>query len=253
MAFIQKLLGALQDMLQSSTVTQEPVRSSTVGTGSGNEAHIEIGGVPNLFRDEGDRIVHFVAAFELRPTATRFGQKLLPDPVPYWCVAGEYPGAKLAAVIAASIRAHATPATSVFAVSDKMAGSSSRGSASDVQNAVPSSVKASARRASDGAPYRGKLTFWGEAEFPDRKHIGRTYQSFALKLGTATGTETLQGEGLKDAITESGCKLGDMVEVQRLGKVKVQAFHRRSGKLKLDDDGQPIMWDKWLWSITRSH
>jgi len=253
MAFIQKLLGALHDVLQSSTVTQEPVRSPTVGTGSSNEAHIEIGGVPNLFRDEGERIVHFVAVFEPRPTATRFGQKLLPDPVPYWCVAGEYPGATLAGVIAAAIRAHATPAANFAAESDNSASASSRKPSSDVQNSLPATVRTPARRASNGAAYRGKLTFWGEAEFPDRKRIGGTYQSFALKLETATGTETLQGEGLKDAIAESGCQLGDWVEVRRLEKIQVQAFHRRSGKPKLNDDGQPILWDKWLWSITRTH
>ena len=114
-------------------------------------------------------------------------------------------------------------------------------------------MSAPARRASNGAAYRGKITFWGEAEFPDRKRIGRSYQSFALKLEMATGTETLQGEGLKDAIAESGCQLGDWVEVRRLEKVKVQAFHGRSGEPKLDDYGQPILWDKWLWSITCSH
>ncbi|CAG9165690.1 hypothetical protein [Cupriavidus pinatubonensis] len=253
MAFLQRLLGALQDVLQPSAVTQEPVRSPTVGTGSSNEAHIEIGGVPNLFRDEGEHIVHFVAAFEPRPTATRFGQKLLPDPVPYWCVAGEYPGAKLAGVIAAAIRAHATPVPSVAMAGENNASPSSRKSSSEVRNALPATVSAPARRASNGTAHRGKITFWGEAEFPDRKRVGRTYQSFALKLETATGTETLQGEGLKDAIAESGCQLGDSVEVRRLEKVKVQAFHRRSGKPKLDDDGQPILWDKWLWSITRSH
>ncbi|TPQ30669.1 hypothetical protein [Cupriavidus pinatubonensis] len=253
MAFLQTLLGALRDVLQPSTVTQRPVRSPTVGTGSSDEAHIEIGGVPNLFRDEGERIVHFVAAFEPRPTATRFGQKLLPDPVPYWCVVEEYPGAKLAGVIAAAIRAHATPEPGVPAASGNSASPSSRKPSSDVQMALPATVRAPPHRESNGAAYRGKITFWGEAEFPDRKRVGRTYQSFALKLETATGTETLQGEGLKDAIAESGCQVGDWVEVRRLEKVKVQAFHRRSGKPKLDDNGQPILWDKWLWSITRSH
>ncbi|CAG9180294.1 hypothetical protein LMG23992_04204 [Cupriavidus laharis] len=253
MAFLQRMLGALQDILQPSTVTQEPVHSPIVGTGSSNEAHIEISGVPNLFRDEGGRIVHFVAAFEPRPTATRFGQKLLPDPVPYWCMAGEYPGAKLADVIAGAIRSNATPAASIVATCNNGASPLSRVHPSDVPDAVPATVSAPARRASSGSAHRGKITFWGEAEFPDRKRIGGTYKSFALKLETATGSETLQGEGLKDAISQSGCQLGDWVEVRRLEKVKVQAFHRRSGKPKLDENGQPVLWDKWLWSITRSH
>ena len=252
MAFLQRMLGVLHDVLQQRTIV-EPAKSLSVGTGSSNEAHIEIGGVPNLFRDEGERIVHFVAAFEARPTPTRFGQKLLPDPVPYWHVVGEYPGARMAHVISGAIRAHATPASSVETASDHRAGQSTSEHSPGVRNASTATASTPARRASNGASYRGKITFWGEAEFPDRKRPGRTYRSFALKLETVTGTETLQGEGLKDAIADSGCQFGDLVEVRRLEKVKVQAFHPKSGKPKLDDNGQTILWDKWLWSISRSH
>lgn len=253
MAFIQRLIGALQDALQPRDAEPASVDAQTVGTGSCHEVHIEIGRVPNLFRDEGERIVHFVAAFDARPTATPFGQKLLPDPVPYWSVAGEHPGAKLSAIISAAIRAYATPAARAMRASDDGASQATRETARDVQRATPAVPRTQARPEPSGAVYRGAITFWGEAEFPDRKRIGRTYTSFALKLETATGVDTLQGEGLKEAIAEAGCQLGDRVEVRRLQKVKVAAFHRKTGKPKLGDDGQPVLWDKWLWSITRSH
>jgi hypothetical protein len=256
-SFIQRLFDTLQDVLQARPAAPATGNVPAVGTGSRNEAQIEIGGVPNLFRDEGERIVHFEAVFDARPTATRFGQKLLPDPVPYWNVAGEHPGATLSAVIAAAIRAHAAPTAHAALPGDDGASQSARQSAReptrDSQHAVPEAARTQTRREPGAAMHRGTINFWGEAEFADRKRIGRTYTSFALKLETATGVDTLQGEGLKEAIAEAGCQLGDRVEVRRLHKVKVQAFHRKSGKPKLDDDGQPIMWDKWLWSITRPH
>ncbi|MDF3882674.1 hypothetical protein [Cupriavidus basilensis] len=253
MAFIQRFLGALQDALVPRAAEPDSPNEQAVGTGSGNEVHIEIGGVPNLFRDEGERIVHFVAAFEPRPTATPFGQKLLPDPVPYWSVLGEHPGETLSSIISAAIRAHAPPATRAAVPSDDSASQSRREPSRDVQRAAPAAARTTARRESGTAVHRGTITFWGEAEFADRKRVGRTYTSFALKLEAATGIETLQGEGLKEAIAEAHCQVGDPVEVRRLQKVKVPAFHRKSGKPKLDENGQQVLWDKWLWSITRSH
>jgi hypothetical protein len=257
-SFIQRLFDTLQDALQARPAAPAACNAPAVGTGLRNEVQIEIGGVPNLFRDDGERIVHFVAGFDARPTATHFGQKLLPDPVPYWNVAGEHPGATLSAVIAAAIRAHPAPAAHAAMPGDdpgasQSARQSARERARDSQHPGAGAGSAQTRREPGAAVYRGTIIFWGEAEFADRKRIGRTYTSFALKLETATGVDTLQGEGLKEAIAEAGCQLGDRVEVRRLHKVKVQAFHRKSGTPKLDDDGQPIMWDKWLWSITRSH
>ncbi|KAI3611785.1 hypothetical protein D8I24_0043 (plasmid) [Cupriavidus necator H850] len=257
MSFIQRLFDTLQDALQPRPAAPAACNALAVGTGLCNEVQIEIGGVPNLFRDEGERIVHFVADFDARPTATHFGQKLLPDPVPYWKVAGEHPGATVSAVIAAAIRAHAAPPAQAALPSDDDASQSAHQSAREPirvsQHTGTAAGRAQTRREPGAAVHRGTIIFWGEADFADRKRIGRTYTSFALKLETATGVDTLQGEGLKEAIAEAGCQLGDRVEVRRLHKVKVPAFHRKSGKPKLDDDGQPIMWDKWLWSITRSH
>ncbi|GLC91946.1 hypothetical protein Tamer19_13540 [Cupriavidus sp. TA19] len=253
MAFIQRFLGALQEALQSRPSKTSPTGAQAVGTGACNEVHIEIGGMPNLFRDEGERIVHFVAAFDARPTSTRFGQKLLPDPVPYWSVAGEHHDAELASVIAGAIR-DASPAARMEVSGGNGAGQSAHVAQPGAHPEPAAPAKASARRDHGSAVYRGTIAFWGDAEFPDRKRVGSTYTSFALKLETAAGTvETLQGEGLKDAIAEASCQVGDRVDVRRLKKVKVPAFHRISGKPKLDASGQQILWDKWLWSIARSN
>lgn len=69
----------------------------------------------------------------------------------------------------------------------------------------------------------------------------------------ASGVETLQGEGLKDAISEAGCKVGDAVEVKRLRKIKVPAFDEKSGDPVLDEHGNQKVYDKWLWSISVAH
>ena len=65
----------------------------------------------------------------------------------------------------------------------------------------------------------GTVTWWGEEKFPDRKSKGtRFYTSFAMRLETVSGERTLQGEGLKDAIAESGCVAGDVVTVRRCAR-----------------------------------
>jgi hypothetical protein len=68
-------------------------------------------------------------------------------------------------------------------------------------------------------------------------------------IDTVAGERTLQGEGLKEAIAESGCMVGDYVSVRRLRKIKVPAI-RRDGSPKIVD-GKQVMWDKWLWSISK--
>lgn len=59
-----------------------------VGTGADNEFQIHIGGVPHLFRDEGDRVVHFRAVFDRTIQHTAFGDKLLPEVMPRWSKVG---------------------------------------------------------------------------------------------------------------------------------------------------------------------
>jgi len=113
--------------------------------------------------------------------------------------------------------------------------------------------RARAPEARSRATYHGRIKSWGEERFPDRKRPGKSYKNFALKLEMASGMETLQGEGLKDAISEAGCKLGDAVEVKRLRKIKVPAFDEKSGDPVLDENGNQKVHDKWLWSISVAH
>lgn len=61
----------------------------------------------------------------------------------------------------------------------------------------------------------------------------------------------LQGEGLKEAITECGCRVGDTVTVKRLRMIKVPAYRKENGS-PIYKDGQQVMWDKWLWSLMRA-
>src|SRR5471032_2221247 len=101
----------------------------------------------------------------------------------------------------------------------------------------------------EGATY-GRIVEWGEKTFPDRKRPGKTYDSFAVTLQTRTSRRDLQGEGLKDAITEVNARVGDQVEVRRLGKIKVPAVDD-FGHPKLDGAGKQLLWDKWEWSIKK--
>jgi hypothetical protein len=96
----------------------------------------------------------------------------------------------------------------------------------------------------------GRVKAWGEERFPNRKaQPGEDafYTSFAMRIETDSKEEVLQGEGLKDAITISGCAMGDLASVKRLRKEKVQAFSR-SGEPVMKD-GEPVFHDKWIWQI----
>jgi hypothetical protein len=101
----------------------------------------------------------------------------------------------------------------------------------------------------DASTVIGRIASWGEEKFPDRKKPGRFYKSFAIHIDTTSGERTLQGEGLKEAIAECRCVVGDVVSVRRLRKIKVPAI--RADGSALVKDGKPVMWDKWLWSITK--
>ncbi|RWA56004.1 hypothetical protein AU476_05450 [Cupriavidus sp. UYMSc13B] len=102
-------------------------------------------------------------------------------------------------MIATAIRAHAAPQVHVASPGDdsssQFARQSARDPARDSEYAGPAVARAQTRREPGAAVHRGTIMFWGEAEFADRKRIGRTYTSFALKLETETGVDTLQGEG----------------------------------------------------------
>jgi hypothetical protein len=102
----------------------------------------------------------------------------------------------------------------------------------------------------DASSVTGRIVSWGEEKFPDRKREGRHYVSFAMHIETSSGERTLQGEGLKEAIAECRCVVGDVVSVRRTGKVKVPAI-RQSDGAPIVKDGKQVMWDKWLWSISK--
>ncbi|GGD94117.1 hypothetical protein [Caballeronia grimmiae] len=243
-------------------VTPQPQRRSDnptshsspieVGKGGANERHIAIAGQPMLFRDEGGVVVQFRPAFdyELRPTVV--GMKLIPALAPHWQVLREYKGTLTDAIAAALKGAHAQDTPSPDAKPVRLVNVSDARPRPEVTDAVvtaPPRPAESSHRRTERARY-GVLREWGEKRFPDGKRPGKTYESFCLTLEHRGETHVLQGEGLRDAIAESACRIGDRVEVKRIGKTKVPAVDGQ-GRPKLDARGEQVLWDKWLWSISK--
>lgn len=245
-----------------STQNAQPRR---VGEGAENETFVTIEDVPNLFVDEGDCVVQFVPAFDEGARDTPFGTKILPELSPHWSL----------------LREHALPLKDAIATAIRECGALQMSSipspspAGHVQSPSPvaqhfhvahperleravvhaaqeprAQRKAGGHRRDMLAAIHGKVVSWGEEKFPERKPNGKPfYTSFAMRIQTAMGEQILQGEGLRDAIADSRCKIGDTVSVRRLEKIKVPAF--REGGQPVMKDGQQVLWDKWLWSITR--
>ncbi|CAN7808449.1 hypothetical protein LJR267_010969 [Paraburkholderia hospita] len=241
---------------------REPVSAPTapapvvVGQGGRNERQVVIAGEARLFRDEGDVVVQFRPAFDYQLRDTPVGMKLVPSLEPHWAVVDEHPG-PLRDAIAAAIKAAASPVAR-----EREAAEAERPRAPVqvkpattpvvIENAAPalvSSAKASGPHRTE-RPHYGVIAEWGEREFPDGKRPGKTYESFCLTLESRGQTRLLQGEGLRDAIAETHCRIGDRVEVRRLGKTKVPAVNSR-GEPILDGTGAQVLWDKWLWSIKK--
>ncbi|WP_063923076.1 hypothetical protein [Cupriavidus basilensis] len=256
-----KRLGA--QLLGGAPEGQRPT-DSAVGQGAPNETQITIADLPHLFRDEGDSIVHFVATFEHRVTETRFGQKLLPEVVPRWNKHAVLHGCTVEQAIAKtlsqvrSLSSGATPpapASPATRVRERVARVAHDDDAR--QPGKPQFSEATAAQPVLGSRSStvGRLAFWGEMKFPKRGVTPpKFYTSFAIRVDTGVAAEvTLQGEGLKDAIAEAKCVIGDHVRVTRLEKVKVPAFHERTGKPLLDNEGNQKLWDKWLWRIDKIH
>ncbi|MGQ7932223.1 hypothetical protein [Paraburkholderia sp. D1E] len=260
-----------QTMREPSPVptAPEPGKSSdeaglrVIGQGQLNETHITIGGVPNLFIDEGDCVMQFVPAFDEAMKQTQFGMKVLPELEPHWSQAAMH-RCNLKQAIAVAIRGPAeaagvpcAPPTAGARTDHQLLSNAAQepvliGMDDNDEDgaALPRRHAASSNSAPDLAAVSGTVTAWGEEKFPRRKPGGpRFYTSFAIRLQTFSGERVLQGEGLKDAISESGCQVGDVVSVRRLRKIKVQAFEK-DGEPKLKN-GVPVLWDKWLWSITK--
>ncbi|MFP3708499.1 hypothetical protein SB783_31255 [Paraburkholderia sp. SIMBA_009] len=206
--------------------------------------------------------MQFVPAFEEGARNTQFGTKILPELTPHWSVLREH-RSPLKDAIATAIREFSAPPAPPTTVAASQAQPhaaavhQSRAARHDEfdHSAARGTHEVRARRESAGdrgdmlAATHGTVVSWGEEKFPNRKRTGKPfYTSFAMRIDTAMGEQVLQGEGLKDAIAESHCKVGDVVSVRRLQKIKVPAF--REGGQPVMKDGQQVLWDKWLWSIT---
>jgi hypothetical protein len=234
----------------------QPAAPKVVGQGASNETHVTIAGVPSLFVDEGDCIVQFEPAFDEHTEQTAFGLKILPDLVPHWAQTRVHRcGIKDA--IAQAIRGAGQPSTPPVDTREEVREPTGRVEmraddepAQVIQSAADKAARHDAAESPSSAITSGRILSWGEEKFPRRKGTGpRFYTSFAMHIDTASGERTLQGEGLKDAISEARCKVGDLVSVRRLRKIKVQAFDEKTGEPRTRD-GKPVLWDKWLWSIT---
>lgn len=255
------LLKQAASSLRGHRNPSPPSAKVHVGTGADNEFQIHIGGVPHLFRDEGDRVVHFKAVFDRTIQHTSFGDKLLPEVMPRWSKVGVHDadGDTLQSVAERVVR-DAKLTASVSQQEDSKA-EVVRQHSTGVQKAGQLDDRAVHRRqtsASDASSSTytvGTLLEWGEMEFPNRKPGGkRTYTSFAVKLDTGAGLRTLQGEGLKDVLADAGCKVGERVGVKRLYKEKVPAFDQKTGQpLRDRTTGEQKLWDRWVWSIDRIH
>lgn len=227
------------------------VTTTVVGQGASNETVVTIGDIPHLFVDEGDHVVQFSPAFDDHAEETEFGVKILPDLIPHWSRRAVHRCPLKEAVVAA-IRQNGKPAP-VNVPRGKEVDSGARESPGGSEEAFEPESTASSRprraHVADASNVVGRIASWGEESFPDRKKPGRFYKSFAMHVNTSDGDRTLQGEGLKEAIAECRCVVGDVVSVRRTGKVKVPAI--RADGTPILKDGKPVMWDKWLWAISK--
>ncbi|MGF6439544.1 hypothetical protein [Paraburkholderia youngii] len=232
-----------------------------IGQGAANETVVTIGDTPHLFVDEGDHIVEFIPAFDDHTEETEFGLKIVPDLAPHWSQVASH-RCTLKDAIVTAIRGGSTSGGSTSlnipkseprdpneAPTPEAGLAASHVSGDDDRPARGSAPRARTRGESNDAAVTGRILSWGEERFPDRNRPGRFYKSFAMHIDTTTGERTLQGEGLKDAIAECHCVVGDVVSVRRLRKIKVPAF--RSDGSPVMVEGKQVMWDKWLWSITK--
>jgi hypothetical protein len=203
-----------------------------------------------LFRDEGDVVVQFQPDFDYDLRQTPVGMKLIPSLAPHWAVVREHRNS-LTAAIATAIKAAAEPMPRPELSAPVRPERAKPAAEAVVANAAPASPDLDAVPTAAGRTERprfGSVKEWGEKDFPDGKRPGKTYTSFCLTLSHRGQDQILQGEGLRDAIADTGCKIGDRVEVRRLGKIKVPAVDGR-GRPKLDAQGAQVLWDKWLWKI----
>lgn len=261
MTLFGMLKQATAALLGGPAVRSAPERQVRVGTGADNEFEIVINGVPNLFRDEGDHVVHFVAVFDSQITNTAFGHKVLPEVVPRWHQINIRRGdgvtpQSVAEDVMREARGTQKPGPRAAEHRNAGGGESRENEAAAAPVQASSHAEAAREVTASRSTYTiGALLEWGEMEFPNRKPGGKpTYTSFAVRLDTGAGEKTLQGEGLKEPLADLRCKIGDKVGIKRLHKEKVPAFNHKTGRPILDPDtGEQKLWDRWVWQINRIH
>jgi hypothetical protein len=236
------------------TRTAKPDTYIPVGQGGPNERQVTIGGVPMLFRDEGDVVVQFHPEFDYDLRETAVGAKLIPSLSPHWAVCEEHRCGLTQAISTAIKTGAASKITTVPPAAVALASSATPVRAEPRSNTPPTQTHVAplaehVTRRNDRSNF-GHIKEWGEKKFPDGKRPGKFYESFCLTLTARGEDRVLQGEGLRDAIADVGCQIGELVEVKRLGKIKVPAVDKH-GVPKLDDQGQQLLWDKWQWAIKR--
>lgn len=220
-----------------------------VGQGAANETFVTIRDVAHLFVQEADHVVHFEQDFDMVVSDTLVGKKLLPELFPRWQEREVHPCSLKEAILNVIRRRDppSVPSKPVVATEKALSTPEAAPAAKVARSEKPKKPV----EASFSDDYVGVITAWGEEKFPRRDAEGdkeKFYTSFAIRLSTSSGKEKIvQGEGLKDAITQCGCAVGDQVGIKRLHKEKVQAFNRSGEPRK--KDGQPVFFDKWIWSI----
>lgn len=222
-----------------------------VGQGGENEMMMSIGGVQHLFVAEADCVIEFVPGFDCAVQETPVGLKVLPDLEPSWEKHAVHHCSLKEAVLIA-IRQQSSPDLHAKAAAAKPKAKP----AAAVHAPAPEQPEVTSTPmptpSSGQFDCKGVITAWGEEKIPKRKKGDEKddfYKSFAIRLRLANGTEkVVPGEGLRDAIAETDCKIGDRVGIKKLEKVKVPAF-LPSGQRRMKN-GEPDFNEKWVWSIT---
>ncbi|MEN7527664.1 MULTISPECIES: hypothetical protein [unclassified Cupriavidus] len=260
MSLFKFIKQATVAILGQGASTAAEAAEVAVGTGADNEYEIFISGVPHLFRDEGDCVVHFRAEFDSLIQQTAFGSKLLPEVFPRWTKVRVYDekGVTPKSVAETVMRDAKQQPTQSSPVEHKAAQEThdGRGLSDRRGSAIARTAHTTSHEEASSADYTvGTLIEWGEMEFPNRKQGGKpTYTSFAVKLDTNNGVKTLQGEGLKDVLADARSKVGERVGIKRLYKEKVLAFDQATGRPIFEKGTQKQkLWDRWVWSINRIH
>jgi len=219
---------------------------------------ILVGGLPHRYVCEEGVTKFFAPRFESHLVETPFGKKVLPAGVPHWAEVGMFT-LELKAAVEKFVETQAAGESraKVREVGKTESGSGARMSSVNAPTDMGSEVSAGktkvrpsdAQNSNSQGITIGSVVGWGEEKFPDRKKRGRTYTSFAMRVDSEGSEVVLQGEGLKEAITETKTEVGDRVSVRRVRKIKVPAIDQKSGEPLLDENGDQKLWDKWIWEI----